>query len=405
MDRVAIVYDVGGATPLDILTSLDNVVEPIFVLPESEHNSQVAGMLTGLVPVARRDELAAYKPRGITTFSDFQLETTALLAEELGLPFHSPAAAHNLTRKHRQRTILNEHGIGDIPTGLITDAASARRVADLVPLPGVLKPNRGTGATHTYLVESRKELLRLVTSLVGADPCMPDRDYVLETRIPGAYVDEPWGHFVSVESAVHEAGVQHLGVTGKFALSPPFRERGGYLPVRAGSVDMHAVLDLTTRALTALEAGNSICHTEIMLTEDGPRIIEVNGRLGGNIHDLFLRAHCLDLIRLATGLALGEPPRIAPSPCDQVVFHYYGLAPMRARRLVAVPGIDTVRDLSSVDRMDLRVKPGSALDWRHGFLERIYACAGRVRDHEELADFVARIDELLEIEYEYGEDR
>lgn len=396
MDRVAIVYDVGGATPTDILTSLDNLVEPVFVLPDSERNSQVADMLSDLVPVARCDETAAFKPKGITTFSDFQLETTALLAEELGLPFHSPSAARNLTRKHRQRTILNEHGIGDTPTVLITDADSARRAADLVPLPGVLKPDKGVGATHTYPVDSREELLRLVTSLVGAG-----EGYVLEARIPGEHVEEPWGHFVSVESAVHDGGIQHLGVTGKFALSPPFREHGGYLPARAGSVDIPAVLDLTTRALTALEAGSSVCHTEVMLTEDGPRIIEVNGRLGGNIHDLFLRAHCLDLIQLATSLALGEPPRIEPSSSDQVVFHYYGLAPMRARRLVAVNGLAAVRALPTVDRMDLRVKPSSTLDWRHGFLERIYACAGRVRDHEELADFVGRIDELLEIEYEY----
>jgi hypothetical protein len=398
--RLAIVYDIGAAVPLDILMSLDGYAEPIFVLPESAHGNDLAAMLADLALVSSVDEVADLNPQGITTFSDFQLETTALLAERLGLPFHSPATAHDIVRKHRQRTILNRHGVGHTPTALITDEESAHAAAETMPLPAVLKPNRGVGGSDTYLVESTDDLLALTGDLLDQEHCHADDGYVLESRLRGVPVEEPWGSYISVESMVCGGEIQHIGVTGKFALSPPFRERGGFVPPVPDSFDHDIVMDVTTRALTALDVGNSICHTELMLTADGPQIIEVNGRVGGNIHDLFLRGHGIGLLELAARIALGETPKIESSTSTSVAFHYFGLAPLDARRLASVRGVAEARTLPEVDRLDLKVKPGSPLDWRRGFRERIYSCLGRTSSHAELARLVPRFDELLDVKYE-----
>jgi hypothetical protein len=400
LPRVAIVYDIGAAVPSDILTSLDDVAEPIFVLPDNEYTRKVAKLLAGLAEVTDPAGVADHKPDGITTFSDFQLDTTARLARRLGLPFHAPEVAADITRKFRQRTVLNAAGVGWTATALVTDRNSALRALDEVALPAVLKPNRGVGGTDTYLVESPDQLLRLVGELLGRASRAADDGYVLETRLFGEPATAPWAGYVSVESVVAGGLVNHLGITGKFALSPPFREHGGFLPPRPGSVDEAALFDVTGRALTALGIADAVCHTEIMLTAGGPRIIEVNGRPGGNIQDLFVRGHGVNLIELAVRVALGETPEMRLRVADRVVFHYFGLAPLAARRLAAVPGLDEVRALPEVDRLDLNVAPGSPLDWRRGFRERIYSCRGSVPRHQDLAEFLPCMQRLLGVTFD-----
>lgn len=398
--RVVIVYDVGAAVPVDILSSLQGVAEPVFVLPDSAYGRRIATMLDGIAEVADEHELADLEPDGITTFSDFQLDTTARLAESLGLRFHSTKVAADITRKFRQRQVLNDAGVGGTPTALITDRSSAIRALDVVPLPGVLKPNRGVGGRNTYLVESREQLLRLVGEHVGSVECAEDDGYVLEKRMFGQSADEPWAGYVSVESMVQSGRVTHLGITGKFTLSPPFREHGGFVPPRPGSFDEGVLFDFATRALTALGVRDGVCHTEIMLTADGPEIIEVNGRSGGNIYDLFLRGHGVNLIELAVRIALGETPEVRPRTPDGVFFHYFGLAPLSARRLTAVPGLEDVRAMPEVSRLDLNVSPGSELDWRRGFRERVYSCRGSVPAHEDLATFLPNMQRVLDATYD-----
>jgi hypothetical protein len=390
--RIAVVYDLGAASPVDIITSLDGVAEPVFLLPGSPHNAAVRDLVEDVAEV--RDDLDGAGVEGVVTFTDFHLEAAALLAGRLGLPFHPVEVARTLTSKHRQRAVLNEHGVGCTPSSLVTDLDSARLAAERIAFPAVLKPDRGAGGTHTYPVADRDELLGLVAEGVSRDD-----GFVLEARLVPVAVAEPWGGFVSVESVVRSGRVAHLGVTGKFGLMPPFRERGGYLPTLGGLVDEPAVLELTTRALRALGVGDSVCHTEVMLTADGPRIIEVNGRMGGHIHDLFQRAHGVNVIALAARVALGEPAPVELAPCEDVVFQYFGLAPMHATALAEVPRVAEVGAAPEVTRFDLRVRPGTSLDWRRGFRERIYVCGGRVPDHRALAGLVGGLDERLGIRY------
>ncbi|AVT28439.1 hypothetical protein C6361_01790 [Plantactinospora sp. BC1] len=399
MERIAVVYDVGAATPTEILGSLDGLAEPVFVLPDSEQGSELAELISDFAAVTTFDTVLDHRPRGVLTFSDYQLEPAANLAERLGVPFHSPEAALNITRKFRQRSILNERGVDPTPTTLLTSLAAAAAVAGQIPLPAVLKPNRGFGGTNTYLVESTEELLTLAERLFGAEEVAPDDGYVAEGLIAGVDVAPPWGNYVSVESMVRGGEISHIGITGKLALTPPFREQGSYLPARTDAFDADAVLALTTNALTALGVGDSICHTEVKLTPDGPRIIEVNGRLGHPIYDLFKRAHRVDLIRVAAQLALGERPAIRLHPSRDVVYHYFGLPPVGAWKLSEISGLGQLRARGEVEQVSLLIKPPSSLDWRRGFQERIYTCIGRTDNHAALADFASRIDDILGIRY------
>ncbi|MFD9948502.1 ATP-grasp domain-containing protein [Nonomuraea sp. NPDC059023] len=343
--------------------------------------------------------LAAYAPDGIVTYSEFQLEWTAHVAAGLGLPFHDPRVVRDLTRKHDQRMILNAAGVSSTRTFLVNDMGSARAAAAGVTFPCVLKPNVGAGARDTYLIEDAGELLDVAAGLL-ARPARGDAEaYVVEERMTGCSVGWPWGDYVSVESIVSSGAVTHLGITGKFALAPPYRERGGYLPARLDGWDPAAIEDVAGRAIAALGVRTGICHTELKMSPDGPAVIEMNGRLGGNIYDLFLRGRGLNLVAVGARIALGEDVDVPAPPSGGVVFHYYGTSPMRVSQVTRVDGVAEARALPGVTRLTMQAEPGAVADWRHGVRGKMYACCGQVDTHEELARLIDQVERTVDIGY------
>jgi hypothetical protein len=143
-------------------------------------------------------------------------------------------------------------------------------------------------------------------------------------------------------------------------------------------------------------------HTELKLTECGPRVIEVNGRLGGLVADLLRRGAACDVIADAMRLALGQPAATEPV-FNQVTYQYTLVPPMHSRRLLSLQGIDRLKSLPGVDLVDVRAVPGQALDWRAGAAARLGRVHGQVADHKELARLIAEIEAAYEGTYAYSE--
>lgn len=97
-------------------------------------------------------------------------------------------------------------------------------------------------------------------------------------------------------------------------------------------------------------------------TDTGPRVIEVNGRLGGNINALSLRAAGPDLVELAGRLALGEAVDAPLVAHDRVVFQYSNLAPSFPCRLDSVAGQRQLRSTVGITGYRAWIRPGTQLD-------------------------------------------
>ena len=65
-------------------------------------------------------------------------------------------------------------------------------------------------------------------------------------------------------------------------------------------------MELAERAARALGVDVGCLHTEIKLTIDGPRVIEVNGRLGGGIPEMLELASGVSLFNVAARVAVEE---------------------------------------------------------------------------------------------------
>lgn len=333
-----------------------------------------------------------HAPDAIATFYDTGMEHIAEIAHELGLPFHSPEVARRLEDKLHQRQALTAAGLPspavvELPATL--DRAAVEQRAAALRFPAVLKPRKASGSWHTFPVADPAELGARWEELAG-EP---------EDRIVEEYLSDgppmPLGFeadYVSVETLAVAGELTHLAITGRFPLAPPFRETGYFIPSTLRPQQQAQVLDLAERTLRALGVREGCTHTEIKLTADGPAVIEVNGRAGGGIPDMLALAGGVELVSLILRGALGSPPGLAgPVPTAGVAYRFFGQPPLGARRLRAIDGLDQVRLLPGVERVDVHWEPGTMLDSSHGTRTYLYAVVGRAEDH----GGVAAIDDFL----------
>jgi biotin carboxylase len=125
------------------------------------------------------------------------------------------------------------------------------------------------------------------------------------------------------------------------------RETGDILPARLPAAIRAAALDCTSRVLDALTVRDRVSHTELRVSPTGVDVIEVNGRLGGEVAGMIRLGGGGDLVRAAFEVALGRRPALAPPTAPGYLICLY----------IPFPERDGVVR-STVSRSQLRALPG-----------------------------------------------
>lgn len=349
--------------------------------------------LLGDTPNQAAEALRDHSPDGLATFYDTGMERVAAVAERLGLPFHTVEAARNLEDKLFQREALRSAGLPTpstvaLPAG--ADRATVARLGDSVGYPAVLKPRRASGSWRTFPVAGVAALGELWDQLTADAP----DEFLLEEYLPDG-PSMPGGFeadYVSVETVVESDNMTHVAITGRFPVATPFRETGFFIPATIPPDQRPELLDLASETLRALGVRIGAAHTEIKLTPDGPRVIEVNGRIGGGVPDMLRLATGVGIVTLAMRASLGLPSGLGDlPPSTGVAYRFFYQPPEWARRLVSVEGLDALKRLPGVDSLYLHHAPGTDLDARDGTRAYLFAVVGLAPDHA----CVRSVDEFL----------
>ncbi|MGA5817180.1 ATP-grasp domain-containing protein [Kitasatospora sp. NPDC094028] len=381
---IAVVYDLGAVSPLTIVEHLEPLGDVLMALRRSEHTELNRALIEELATVVDLDpdhdtaaeELRRHRPDALLTFSETCLGDAAELAERLGLPFHSVETVGLLRDKYAMRARLREHGVDAVRSARLERPGDWPAALAEVGLPAVLKPATGQGSRDTHLITEEDAGRRLAEELLTGPEAGP---MVLEEYLRGRDCG-PFGDYVSVESAVVDGEVTHWQVTGKYPLLPPFREPGQYWPAPIDDAERAAALTLTTRVIEALGVRTGITHTELKLTAEGPRLIELNGRLGGYQSWLTELAGGLDPMELAGRIALGQRVEVGHAPTDRVYFVRSVQTPREGGLLKAVHGLREVLDLPGVEGATVMSRPGEQLPPTVSTAELV-SVTGIVEDH------------------------
>ncbi|MFF0879794.1 ATP-grasp domain-containing protein [Micromonospora aurantiaca (nom. illeg.)] len=358
--------------------------------------------VTGMTTAEVCDVVAEQQPAGVLTFSEYQIVQAAAIAERCSLPFHDVRTGATLTDKLRQRQVMAEAGVQTTRSVVVRDSVEARAAALEVGLPAVVKPRYGAGSVDTCRVDSADQCMQVVTEFLANSTNRGGREFVVEELLVGdpTAAGERWGDYVSVESVVHDGHIQNVCVTGKLPLAEPFRESGTVLPATISDELAQAVIETEQAALRALGVRHGVTHTEVKLTPNGPRVIEVNGRVGAGVMDLLQRYAGYDLVRVAITLALGRPVRVPPIRLRQVAFEYLIAPPIDARRLLSIEGVEEVSEVPGVGYVEVFGEPGQRINWREGSMAYLGIIYGGAPSHDGVLAAFAEIEARLQIKYE-----
>ncbi|WP_107655639.1 ATP-grasp domain-containing protein [Nocardia suismassiliense] len=405
---LVVVYDDGAAHPGDIAVGLAGWANCVFVLEPNEHTrtmepllSQLGSVLWAESAALAADAVRAHRPGGVVTYTERGLGLAVELAHELGLPFHDRRTLGLLTDKWQQRAALREAGVDAVRCHRIDAESDWPAAVAATGLPAVLKPAHGGGSRNTFYIDDAAAGLELTRTLLAQDRpgLVAGGTLVLEEYLAGRDCG-PFGDYVSIESVVQDGHIHDLAVTGKFPMVPPFRETGRFWPSPLSPDEDEQVRALARQAVEALGVVAGLTHTEVKLTPQGPRLIEVNGRLGGGINELARRALGLDLIELAGRIALGESVSTPPVYRGQAYFQLFHPAPRLPATLVAVDGVDAVKQLPGVTLHRPYARPGTPFP---GGVEtrEMDIVMGEARDIDELAVLATKVESTLRYRFDF----
>lgn len=204
-------------------------------------------------------------------WDEMSVEMAHIIAKEFNIPGPLMNTRH-FRDKTEMRSLLSKDQFLLPKYYKIHSLDEAMEISRELEYPFILKPADYGGSSGVYLINNDTDLKNQFDSVIlksKSNTCLMEE-----------YIDGPE---FSVETITSQGVHYILGVTQKSITKPPyFIEISHIFPAILSKEDYQNIIKVTKRALDILQIQRGASHTEIKLTNSGPLIIEVAGRLGGD---------------------------------------------------------------------------------------------------------------------------
>ncbi|MFT2017685.1 ATP-grasp domain-containing protein [Streptomyces sp. 796.1] len=254
----------------------------------------------------------------------------AVASEKLGIPGNSVETVRAIKNKVLTRQAMERAGISPVLHRVV---ASEAELLDFIAEVGgkvILKPIDSTGSLSTLPIDDAEQA-------PGAWEL-----FVADGHAEGLVEEFLEGPEVTLES-FSTAGTHHpIGVDEYLKAPGQAVEIGDLFPGRVDPAVREEMVRLTRALLDAVGLLEGPSHTEFILTDRGPRILETHCRIGGGgIHELVRRAYDIDLSRLQVAVPLGLEtftPHSLDAGRGAVMIHFMP----KPGLVTAITGLDTL---------------------------------------------------------------
>jgi biotin carboxylase len=236
------------------------------------------------------------------------------------MPFADPAAIRACKDKSVFREVLHGRPDWAVRSTLVHDLATAQRAADAIGYPVVMKPRALGGSIGVVRIDSRRDLVRGFTSATNVSA------RGLAPLYPGVLVEEYLeGKEYSVDCVSLMGETFPLVVAEKVLGVEPYFEEVGHIVPALQTPEVIGALAMVREAHQVLGLDDLATCAEFRLTASGPRLIEINARIGGDLMPLLGDlALGIDLAVAAADVAMGKRPQLrAEQRCVAAVRFFY----------------------------------------------------------------------------------
>lgn len=302
---------------------------------------------------------------GITTIcTDLPMRSVAHVAHELGLPGISEEAAFTATDKGKMRECMLKNGV---PTPRFVNVKTKEEYDSAIVTFDkrcVVKAPDNSGSRGIDLISN-------VNDKEETDKAF---EYCMTSSRCGELVIEEFmeGPEVCVETLNVDGMCYPIQITDQLHKQPPYFTDAGYnQPSLLDEDTKKKIKEVAIAANLAIGNGCGSSCTEIIVTKEGPKIVEIGPRLAGDYMttDLVPLSTGVDMVKAVINIALGDPVDMEPKYDKGSCIRYYMKPTVGI--IKEFKGLDEASAIKGVQRVTMLKKIGDMAVELHGSGDRL----------------------------------
>lgn len=287
----------------------------------------------------------------LTICTDQPMRSVAKIAAELGLPGISEWAAYTATNKAAMRKCLSEYGVPCPKFIRVVTKDEYYEAMKQFKGKCVVKAVDNAGSRGIQMIDDPTDLSAIDAAF----------NYCKEWSHSGELVVEEFmdGLEICVETLSINGTCYPIQITDQKHKEPPYFTDAGYnqpslLPLSVQEEIRKIAID----ANMALQNYNGSSCTEIIVTKDGPKVVEVGPRLAGDCMTTHLvpLSTGVDMVTAVINIALGQPVDYKAKYEKGSCIRYF-MKPV-VGRIKEIRGIEEIKNMDGVVQVSLMKQVG-----------------------------------------------
>lgn len=299
---------------------------------------------------------------GVVAGVEFAVEHAAAVAKVLGLPCIDPSAVPTVRDKSAMRAALQKASVRIPKFARATSAVDLEQVIKEVGFPAVVKPLSLAGSIGVARVDTDAELLAAYEDIVNIHD-----DELGVTAGTEVLVEELLvGDEYIVDGYVTTDGQIEIFEFGKYELGPQphFQIIGCTIHHPDDLPTAPAMAEYIEQVVRAVGITVGPFHSELIMTKDGPVLIEIANRLpGAGLPQLGERVTGVPFIKRSLAIATGMPLPEARSSEARAAGFYNVVSPpeLYGKTYQLLDGWDAIANSPLIDQAILLIQPGETI--------------------------------------------
>lgn len=281
----------------------------------------------------------------MTLASDMPMRSVAAVAKELGLVGISDDTALKATNKAEMRLALSNAGVPVPKFFKVSNEEEYCLAVKEFTTPFIVKPADNSGSRGIYKISNLNNNIFIKEAYGYSRRYSRNGDVVVEEYMNGPEV--------SVETLTVDDVCHVIQITDKITTGDPhFVEMGHTQPTRLSEEIAAKIAEVAKAANKAIGITNGPSHTEIIVTSEGPKIVELGARLGGDCITTHLvpLSTGVDMVKCCIKIALGELPDMEQKFSKGSAIRYFD---QHAGTVKSITGIAEAESMQGVQQISI----------------------------------------------------
>lgn len=323
----------------------------------------------------------------LTLATDLPMRAVAYACEKLGLPGISRHTALLATDKGEMIKALKMHNVESPWYYLVDSIDDLKTLESQISYPCIMKPTDNAASRGVILIHNVNELCKAY-------------EYSKTSSHSGQVIIEEYmqGAEVSVEILTYDGNPVVLQITDKITSGPPhFVETGHNQPSALPIQIQEQIKDVARRAVLALGIQIGPAHVEIIITEDGPKVVELGARLGGDCitSHLVLLSTGIDMVKETIKLMCGEKPCLVPKYEKGAAIRF--LKSKALGKFEYIQGEEEARKMRGVIEVSEIMRPGEIIETIRSSDDRVAYVIAQANTVKEAVLIAERAEESMHV--------